>query len=57
LKPLPIPDHVWLEISIDFIIDLPESKGYTSIVIITDRLSKGIIARGLPNMSVESLVS
>ena len=57
LKPLPIPDRVWSEISMDFITDLPESKGCTSIVVITDRLSKGVIAGGLPNMSVESLVS
>jgi hypothetical protein len=29
LKPLPIPDRVWSEISIDFIVDLPESEGCT----------------------------
>ena len=57
MKLLLILDHVWSEISIDFITDLPESKGYISIVVITDRLSKGVIARGLPNMSVKSLVS
>lgn len=57
LKPLPIPDRVWSEISIDFVTDLPESKGCTSMVVITDRLSKGVIAGGLLNMSVEGLVS
>lgn len=57
LKPLPIPDRVWSEISIDFVTDLPESKGCSSMVVITDRLSKGVIAGGLPNMSVEDLVS
>ena len=57
LKPLPIPDRVWSEISMDFIINLPESKGCTSMVVITDRLSKGVVAGGLPDMSVESLMS
>jgi hypothetical protein len=57
LKPLPIPDRAWSEISMDFITELPESRGCTSMVVITDRLSKGVIAGGLPNMSVEILVS
>jgi len=56
LKPLPIPDRVWSEISIDFVTDLPESKGCTTMVVITDRLSKGVIAGGLQNLTVEALV-
>ena len=43
LKPLPVPDRFWQEIAMDFIVDLPPSKGYTNILGITDRLSKSII--------------
>ena len=31
LKPLPVPDRFYQEISIDFIIDLPESNSYISL--------------------------
>jgi hypothetical protein len=55
LKPLPIPDRIWTEISIDFVTDLPESEGCTTIVVVTDRLSKGVLAGGLPELTVEAL--
>lgn len=47
LKPLPIPDRIWSEISMDFITDLPKSGNCTNMIVITDRLSKGVIADGL----------
>ena len=43
LKPLPIPDRKWRELSMDFIEGLPESNGYTTILVIVDRLTKGTI--------------
>jgi transposase InsO family protein len=43
LKPLPIPDRKWQEISMDFIVDLPLSDGCTNLLVITDRLGKGCI--------------
>jgi hypothetical protein len=43
LKPLPIPDRLWREISVDFITGLPESQGCTNLMVITDRLGKGIL--------------
>ena len=40
LKQLPIPARPWDSISMDFIEQLPPSLGYTSILVIIDRLSK-----------------
>ena len=44
LKPLPIPKRIWSELSADFITGLASSKDCTSIMVVTDRLSKSIIA-------------
>ena len=44
LKPLPIPECIWSELFVDFIIGLAPSKDCTSILVVTDRLSKSIIA-------------
>ncbi|WOH12351.1 hypothetical protein DCAR_0831853 [Daucus carota subsp. sativus] len=39
LQPLPLPDLVWEEVSLDFIDGLPSPKGYNSILVVVDRLS------------------
>ena len=44
LKPLLIPERIWSELSVDFITGLAPSKDSTSIMVVTDRLSKSIIA-------------
>lgn len=56
LKPLPIPTRIWKEISIDFVEGLPESEGMSSLMVVTDRLSKGAIFVPLPDTKTETVV-
>ena len=53
LKPLPIPDRLWSEISIDFVTDLNPSQGRMNIMVVIDRLGKGVIFKGLKDIKVE----
>jgi hypothetical protein len=55
LKPLPIPDRIWGEISMDFVTDLHPSKGRTNVLVVTDRLGKGVKLKGLKDIKVETV--
>lgn len=55
LKPLPIPERKWREISIDFIEKLPESSGCTNAMVIVDRLSKGVIVEPCEKIDAETV--
>ena len=37
----------------DFIINLPLSQGYTNLLVITDRLSKGVILEPCSSLTIE----
>ncbi|XP_017416580.1 uncharacterized protein LOC108327382 [Vigna angularis] len=41
LQPLSIPVEPWVDLSLDFITDLPLFQGYTVILVVVDRFSKG----------------
>ncbi|KAK3534983.1 hypothetical protein QTP70_001946 [Hemibagrus guttatus] len=52
LEPLPIPQRPWSHLSVDFLMDLPDSGGYTVVLVVVDRFSKGrklIPLKGLPS--------
>ena len=40
LKPLPVPNGPWQDVSFDLIVDLPMSEGCNSIMVVIDRLTK-----------------
>ncbi|KAK3535142.1 hypothetical protein QTP70_004797 [Hemibagrus guttatus] len=40
LEPLPVPRHPWSHISIDFLTDLPNSGGFTAVMVVIDQFSK-----------------
>jgi hypothetical protein len=55
LKPLPIPERVGQELSMDFIVGLPESNGCTNVMVVTDRLSKDIYFVPLADLEADTM--
>ncbi|XDV16244.1 hypothetical protein PO909_016041 [Leuciscus waleckii] len=40
LQPLPLPKRPWSHIAVDFVMDLPQSQGFTTVFSVVDRFSK-----------------
>src|SRR5271157_241315 len=55
LKPLSVPDRIWQELSMDFVVELPKSGGCTNPMVVTDRQGKGVMLEGLPDIEVETI--
>jgi hypothetical protein len=60
LKPLPIPEHRWEDVSVDFVVDLPASKNLwgvlcKNIMVVVDRLSKERHYIGCNDMSAKAV--
>jgi predicted aspartyl protease len=43
LRPLPVPSRTWQHLTVDFITGLPSSQGNTNLMVVKDRLSKGVV--------------
>lgn len=60
LQPLPVPQRKWLDITVDYIQDLPPCKRngrtYRNILIIVDRLTKGRIYEPTETRSMKELL-
>ena len=40
LQPLPVPERPWVDLTMDFVVGLPKSRGYDAILMVVDRLLK-----------------
>lgn len=40
LQPLPVPEQAWEMVTLDFVEGLPMSRGYNSILVVVDKLTR-----------------
>ena len=56
LKPLPVPDQRWKDILVDFVVNLPASKGCINIIVVVDWLFKMKHLIACPDMLAPAVV-
>lgn len=57
LKPLPVPLRKWKDVSVDFIVELPMSDDCTNIMVITDRLTRGVILTPMKEITADAMAN
>ena len=57
LKPLPIPDRPWSDISADFMTHLPDSDGHKDLLVVTCRLTGATILIPLLDITTETVTN
>ena len=55
MKLLLVLDRIWREILIDFVTDLPSCNSYINLLVITDRLSKGVILELIAEITADTV--
>jgi hypothetical protein len=48
-----VPNRLWSKISIDFVVDLLLSKRCSNLIVIIDRLEKGVILKEIKDIIAE----
>ena len=60
LNPLPIPQRKWMDLSLDFVVELPEchcwNRVYRHILVVVDRLTKQKIYEPLESLSTSKFI-
>jgi transposase InsO family protein len=55
LKPLPVPERRWKHISVDFVVELPECRTRSSVMVVTCRLSKMVHFVSCPDLETPTV--
>ncbi|CAI5799358.1 retrotransposon 1, partial [Podarcis lilfordi] len=50
LQPLPVPPHPWHTVSLDFVVDLPPSRGCTCLLVFSDHFTKMVNCAPCPSV-------
>ena len=57
LQPLPVPEWLWLSVSMDFISGFPNVDGKSSIMVVVDRFSKYVVFVAAPVLCLSEVAA